>query len=254
MQTEELMEIALKAGELLLTSGAEIYRVEESITRICESFNVKCESFVLPTGIFISLKDEQGKDTLTSFKRIKQCTVDLYRIDSVNTFSRSLQGRCPAYEEAMGELLEIEKKHRYNVMLRLAAAGVASFVFTLLFKGGVHEGIAALIIGMLIYTIKEKLAELELFQFFELFVAGLAAGAAAMITVRLFPGLNLFKLLIGSIMLFLPGVAITSGIKDALYGDLVASITRLGEAVFIVAAVGAGVGISLSVGLKWGLA
>jgi uncharacterized membrane protein YjjP (DUF1212 family) len=252
MQTGELMEIALKAGELLLTSGAEIYRVEESVTRICESFGVRCESFVLPTGIFISLKDEQGNDTLTAFKRIRQRTVDLHRIDSVNTFSRSLQGRSTSFDEAMKELTDIGRQKRFNFAARLLASGAASFVFTLLFKGGIGEGIAALVIGMLIYSVREKISEVGFFQFFELLIAGLVAGAAGLLAVGLFPEFNLFKIIIGSITLFLPGVAITSGIKDALYGDLVASLTRLGEAVFTVAAVGAGVALALTIGLKWG--
>ena len=90
MQTAELMEIVLKAGEIMLTSGAEIYRVEETIIRICDSYHVPCESFVLPTGIFISIREKTGNMN-TSFRRIRQRTVDLNRIDRVNTFSRDLK-------------------------------------------------------------------------------------------------------------------------------------------------------------------
>ena len=46
-------------------------------------------------------------------------------------------------------------------------------------------------------------------------------------------------------MLYLPGVSITNAIKDALYGDLVASMTRLGEAMLLVAVLAAGTGIAL---------
>ena len=84
-------------------------------------------------------------------------------------------------------------------------------------------------------------------------MSGLIAGALAAFSVFLFPEFHLFKIIIGSIMIFLPGVAITNGIKDALYGDLVASISRLGEALFTAAAVGAGVGIAVSLALSWGL-
>jgi len=50
---KEIMDIALRTGKILLTSGAEIYRVEDTITRVCESYGVKCENFVLPTGFCI---------------------------------------------------------------------------------------------------------------------------------------------------------------------------------------------------------
>jgi uncharacterized membrane protein YjjP (DUF1212 family) len=252
MQTGELIEVALKAGEILLTSGAEIYRVEDTITRICQSYKAECESFVLPTGIFITIRGGTGSDSQTTFKRIRQRSVDLHRIDSVNSFSRNLGKALPEYREAMDMLIEIENRRSYGYPVRLMSAGIASFVFTLLFKGTIGEGIAAIIIGMLIFTIKEKLSKTGVFQFFELFIAGAAAGAASLLAVKLFPEFNVYKIIIGSIMLFLPGVAITNGIKDALFGDLVASTARLGEAVFVAAAVGAGVGISLTLGLNWG--
>jgi len=38
MKTNQVIEVALKAGEILLTGGAEIYRVEDTVTRICGSY------------------------------------------------------------------------------------------------------------------------------------------------------------------------------------------------------------------------
>lgn len=252
MKNEELMEVALKAGEILLTSGAEIYRVEDTIRHICSSYGVVCESFVLPTGIFISIKDNTGMAPLSSMKRIVQRTVDLNRIDTVNSFSRRLSMEPMTYKEAMDELNSIEKQVQYPFVLRLVAAGAAAFVFTLLFRGNLSEGLVSLCIGPVIYSSRELLSKTGLFQFFELLVSGLIAGVLAVLAVLLFPDFRLFKIIIGSIMIFLPGVAITNSIKDALYGDIVASISRLGEALFTAAALGAGVGIAVSLGLSWG--
>jgi len=49
----------------------------------------------------------------------------------------------------------------------------------------------------------------------------------------------------------LPGISITNGIKDALYGDLVASLTRLGEALLLVAVLAAGVSIAIALQTGW---
>ncbi len=251
MQTAELMELALKAGEIMLTSGAEIYRVEETIIRICSGYNVQCESFVLPTGIFISLRNEEGS-MHTSFKRIRQHSFDLNRIDRVNTFSRSLKDSNMSYETAAELLAGIESSKKHSLPVRLAAAAVGSFVFTLLFKGGSYDAISAAIIGLLVYFMKDGLSKKGFFQIFELFTAGLVAGFLSVAAVRLFPSLDEYKIIIGAVMLYLPGMAITNGIKDAFHGDLVASFTRLGEAFIIAAAVAAGVGISLTIGMNLG--
>ena len=37
MEYGALMEMAVRAGEIMLASGAEVYRVEDTITRICKA-------------------------------------------------------------------------------------------------------------------------------------------------------------------------------------------------------------------------
>jgi uncharacterized membrane protein YjjP (DUF1212 family) len=245
MQPTELMNVALKAGEMMLTSGAEIYRVEETIVRICNSYNIKCESFVLPTGIFISIENEDGSVN-TGFRRIRVRNVDLNRIDSINSISRSLQTFQPDYATVMEKLNEVRNMKRYSFPARTAATAIGSFAFTIIFRGSLYDGIAALCIGSVSYLIKEFLTRRSSFQFFENFIAGILAGFLSIAAYKYHPYLNLYKIIIGSIMLYLPGVSITNGIKDALYGDLVASWTRLGEAILLVAVLAAGVGVGLS--------
>ena len=249
LQSTELMNIALKAGEIMLTSGAEIYRVEETIVRICNSYNLKCESFVLPTGIFISIENEDGSMN-TAFRRIRIRKVDLNRIDSVNNLSRSLQKVQPDCKTVLDKLNEINVVRQYSFPARIAAAALGSFSFTLIFQGSLYDGVAALSISAVSYLLREILTRKGFYQFLENFLAGILVGLLSIAACRLYPFLNEYKIIIGSIMLYLPGVSITNGIKDALYGDLVASLTRLGEAVLLVAVLAAGVGIALSIGTR----
>jgi len=250
MDVKDLAHVALKAGEILLKSGAEIYRVEDTIVRICTSYNAVCESFALPTGIFISVKGTDGKEQLV-MKRIEGRTVDLQRIELINDFSRSLQNKQLTYEEALNTLKAIEESGSYNLMTRLAGAGVATFVFTILFRGTIAEGLAAMPIGILIYILSQKISEKGFFQFFQFFVSGMLAAMISLVVVKIFPQLSVYRIIIGSIIILLPGVAITNSIKDALYGDIVSSMARFGEALLIATAIGAGVGIGLTIGLRW---
>lgn len=250
MNTKEIAEIAIRAGEILLCSGAEIYRVEDTILRIFRSYNVECECFVLLTGIFISAEGTDG-ETVTVIKRLKGHTINLHRIDLVNTFSRNLEIHPLPYSEAMGILKTIQNAPSYSFYSKLGCAGLTAFVYTLLFKGKLLDACAALIISMVIFTIKEKMSEIGLVQFFEFFISGLLAGTLSLIATLLFPILDVYKIIIGAIMILVPGVAITNGIKDALYGDTVSSLYRISEAAFISVAIGAGVGIVLSVGIKF---
>jgi uncharacterized membrane protein YjjP (DUF1212 family) len=59
MDQDKILDIAVRAGSLLLKSGAETYRVEETIVRICQSYCLSCDAFVLPTGIFVSAEGKK---------------------------------------------------------------------------------------------------------------------------------------------------------------------------------------------------
>lgn len=250
MNAREVADIAMRAGELLLTSGAEIYRVEETMTRICVSCGIKCETFVVSTGIFLSVEDE-AQSVLSLTKRVQYRTVDLHRIELLNSFSRNIAAKPPTYGEALELLEDIQKSSAYGFPFRLLASGAAGFIFTMLFKGSLYDGIASLLAGMLMCALKELISRFGFFQFFEYFISGLAAGFVSLGAVALNPELDAYRIVIGAIVIFLPGISITNGIKDALRGDLLSSLGRLGEATFVLAAVGAGVGLALSIGLGW---
>ena len=252
MNEKELLQVALEAGEILLTSGAEIYRVEETIVRICESYGISCESFVLPTGMFVSVTGKNG-ETLSLTRRIKGRDVDLHRIEMVNKFSRDLQKQPLMFHEVVKILGDIKRKSPYKFTIRFLTAGLIAFVFTLLFKGTIFEAVPALLISIIIYIIREQISRFGFFKFFEYFISGMIATSISLVVPVVLPGLdlNIYRIIVGSIIMLLPGVAITNGIKDALYGDIVSSLSGVGEAVFIAAAVGAGASLVLWIQFSW---
>ena len=57
---QEIMEIAMRAGHILLENGAEISRVEETIDRICRHYGIQsANSFVLSNGIFSTMGNQR---------------------------------------------------------------------------------------------------------------------------------------------------------------------------------------------------
>ena len=250
MNVHQVTSIAIRAGKILLTSGAEIYRVEDTINRICNAYNIRCDSFVLPTGIFITAYEDSGEVT-TLVKRIKERTIDLKKIELVNSFSRSLKDSTPSdFVKAMELLNSIEQDKGYPFWIRLVSASVTAFVFVLIFNGNIREGIAAAIISSVIYSFKERVLQIGIFPYLGFFISGIIAGGMSLVITTLFEDLNIYKIIIGAIIILLPGMAMTNGIKDALYGDLTSSLNRISEAVFTVTAIGAGVALLLFMALR----
>jgi uncharacterized membrane protein YjjP (DUF1212 family) len=252
LEVKEVLNIALLCGEILLTSGSEIYRVEDTIDRICSAYNVECESFVTPTGIFVSgrLEDSTNKP-VTLMKRVRNRTINLHNIEAINTFSRNLQSNPMSYEEALQILTSVEIAPYFSFVKRLTAAGLTSFAYAALFKGTFLDGIFAALISMIIYSLSEKMNKANISQYFKSFLCSFTAGLISIYSGRLINILNINPIIVGSIMILVPGLAITNGIRDALHGDILSSQARVMEALITVSTIGVGVGIPLLLMKYW---
>ena len=86
----EILKVAVLAGQIILESGGETYRVEETIWRICKIYGADvAECYVTPTGIMCSIIHDNKIYSLN--RRVSSRTVNLDRIDMVNNLSRNIK-------------------------------------------------------------------------------------------------------------------------------------------------------------------
>ncbi|MED3729745.1 threonine/serine exporter family protein, partial [Geobacillus stearothermophilus] len=56
-RVDDIVEVCLLAGKLMLESGGETYRVEDTMTRIAASFGMpRSHGYVTPTAIIFSVE------------------------------------------------------------------------------------------------------------------------------------------------------------------------------------------------------
>ena len=69
------------------------------------------------------------------------------------------------------------------------------------------------------------------------------------------PDTDVDILIISSIMLLVPGLAITNAIRDTVSGDYLSGVARATEAFLVAIAIAAGIGVvlSMSIGLSGGM-
>jgi uncharacterized membrane protein YjjP (DUF1212 family) len=240
------MQVAAKAGKIILENGGETYRVEETITRICNAYGLlNCESFVTPTGIMISATDSSG-NIISLVKRILKRTVDLEKISKVNDLSRNIKANDLTVEFVEEELNKIYELHRYGIKTTLFAGALVAGFFTLLFGGSLSDFIVSFIIGIIIKAFSMLLSSIEINEFFINALGGSLASFLAILSVYFGLAGNIDKIIIGSIMLLVPGLAITNAIRDTIAGDLVAGLSRGAEAFLIAVAIAVGSGTTLT--------
>lgn len=249
MEAKQVLEIALSSGQILLSNGAEAYRVEETIESICTSYGLRCDCISTAKGVFISVVDGNN-EKVTSLKKVKSKCVDLYRIELVNSFSRSLINNPVSYEKAKKILNGIQKAPYFSFLVRIFAAGMTSFTYALFFNGTIYDAVISAIISVCIYFMMEKASHVGFFQFFEFFFSGFIIGSMSLIAEKIFPVLNEGNVITGAIMILIPGVALTNGLKDIIYNDFMSGMVKFGESMLTITAIGAGIGAALSIGMR----
>lgn len=251
MDINRILNFASNAGKIMLQSGGETYRVEETITRICQSFSVDdVDVFASPTAVMVSIIMD-GK-IYSVVKRISSRGIDLNKVHNINSLSRTIYKKRPNIEFCEKELEILCKDESYSVKTTLLYSGVATSTFTILFGGGIIDFIGAFIIGILTKSLSLFLNKSSLNEFFINSICGALISIYSILLLNLGIIADLNKVVAGSIMLLVPGLSLTNSIRDILEGQLLAGLSKAAEALFIGISTAVGTGSVLHLYLKLG--
>lgn len=237
---QKFLNLTLDMGEELMSCGAEVNRVEDTIARMGTAFGAtNMNVFVITTSIVVTMQ-LAGDESLTLTRRITSPgSIDFRKLARINEVSRRYcQGDITA-EELEGELKKAADPTTKPVRMYLGSA-LAAFAFAIFFGGKIWDGLAAAAFGLFICFLQRefsgKAPNLIIYNIVTAFVVGLGVCLLA----KFIPVLSLDKILIGDIMLLIPGVAMTNAIRDILVGDTVSGTMRLVETVMWAGALAAG--------------
>lgn len=246
MNMNKILHVATFAGKIMLESGAETYRVEETICRICTSFGVEMtDSFVTPTGIMVSISN--NKETLSLIKRVTSRGVDLNKVDQINNLSRVVQSTSTDINEFHEQLKAVNDGDRYSLTITLIFSAICAGIFSMLFGGDIKDLLSSALISGIMKLMNAKFELLSLNEFFINSISSALATTLAILLFSLGIASNVDKTVIGSIMLLVPGLAITNAIRDTIAGDYLAGIIRAAEAALIAVSIAVGTGAILSI-------
>lgn len=89
-KTQEVLTFAVSLGEAMLQSGAEIYRVKDTVTRILQAYELpQYDVYVLSNGIFASA-NEGREDACSIIRQVPLGGVNLAEISYYNQLSRDI--------------------------------------------------------------------------------------------------------------------------------------------------------------------
>lgn len=240
-----LLDSMLEMGELLLDCGAEISRVENTLSRLGTAYGAeRTDVFVIPSIISISM-EFAGEKALTETRRIhSNGSNDFYRLEKLNTLSR---GCCadPLPVTELRRTLDAVAAGRKPLRVILGGSVLAAFSFAVFFGGSVWDGLAAALFAVAVCLLQEYLGRTELNTASFNLVISLLIGLGVGLLAALLPALHMDKILIGDIMLLIPGLAMTNAIRNMLVGNTISGAVRLAESLIWAVALASGFMIAL---------
>lgn len=248
MDYNTIMDLVADLGYELSMSGAETFRVEDSMARVAASYGIPAEVFSIPNYLIVSILTETGKP-ITRMRRIGYHGNNLDAVEKLNALSRRICSSHPAPEEAMQWLDEVRKSIPcYSIPVYLLGNFLGALGFAMLFGCGPVDMLMSGICGILGGLLNRFMDKMKVNPFFETIFSAffMALAAYGLNTLGIVQNVN--SVVIGALMILVPGLLFTNAMRDIIYGDTNSGITRFVQVLLI------SMGMALGTAVAWNTA
>lgn len=246
-ESQKILKLAVSIGELMLKSGGEIYRVQDTISLVLESYGVEDHHvFVVSNGIFATIHEERS-DRGSMVRNVPLGSVHLERITELNQLSREIHEGKLSLPEAYERLEYCRSLPAGKAWVQLLASGLGCAGFGYLYGCRLKECLLAFVLGIILQYFLRVSAKAKLSKFImnilgSALVSVISFGLAALGLIFLQD-----KVIIGAIFLLVPGVSLTTSIRELFNGDYLSGCIHLADALMTAACIAVGVGAAVRV-------
>ena len=241
----EAVTLTKLCAQIILENNGETYRAEETVMFIGRSLGYDTEVISFPIGFIITIADENDNvDTI--IKRIKSRKIDLGAIHEVNDLSRRIVNGSIDIKVAIAKLRELHSKRDKPSPFLYTAASLSPAAFSLLYGGGLFDAFVSAICGFLVQYVYSNFDVDDNYNFAMSLISGAMIAIIAILFVNVCNTGNTNIIITAAITPLLPGLVMTTAIRDAMRGDLLSGLARLAEAILVAIALAFGIGAVLT--------
>ena len=225
----EALPAMLDIGEAMLLSGADVHSIEEELMRLGHAYGARKMNVMVITATIIATMTLPGGYEHTLTRRITgDVGIDFHKMERLFDLCAKVRAEQPGPDEVRRDLHAICA--RPIPAWALFAGGMLSAGAVALFFGGTLLDAAvsaafAILLCCSIRWARPWTPDTIIFNFVNSFICGLGIMAVAGIWTDISPDL----VMIGDIMLLIPGVAMTNATRDMLSGDTISGVMRFVE-------------------------
>ena len=253
MNERLLLEAATTLGYRLAMSGAETFRVEETIQRVLRAYGYQAEAFAIPNCLIVSIITQTGTP-MTRMRRIGPHGSDLDAVERYANLSRKICAAPPPPLDLLNWLQYVED-HRRSYCVSMQAVGffLGAFGYCFTFSGTFADALGAGLCGLIVLAVDMIMDRLNSTQFFRTIIGAFCMALFAYIIHHLGLVQNADATIIGALMLLVPGLLFTNAMRDVMYGDTNSGLNRVVLVLLIAVAIALGTAAALRISTDlWG--
>ncbi len=227
MNYTRILQGILDIGEAMAKSGAENFRLEDSLYRMCRSYGFKrYDVFVIPSNIQMTIETPEG-EILTQIRHIDSRSNNFDRLDYLNNLCRYVCQNTPDAEELRGKYEEVMARPQQAPILAYVANIIAGTSFTVFFGGNYKDAVVAFVVSVMITFIGNWLSKREsnllVYNVFLSFLSEAVILAAVGVGIADHPD----RIMIGIVMLMIGSLGIINGIRELLQRHFISGLINI---------------------------
>ena len=248
----DALTAVMDIGELLLRHGAETSRVEDTISRLGRRYGFeRVDVFSITSSIVVSAFTGQG-EVFTQTRRIRERDTELGIVSRANALSRLASAEDISPEQLRKMAADIRQTRTVHLRRDFCMYLLISASLSMFFGGTFRDAAAAMLSGVVLYASVLFCSGLKMNPLLMNAFASVLAGAAAVLTVVLGIGEHPDRIMIGNIMLVIPGIQLTTSLRDMISGETISGLLNLIEALLKAFFVAAGFAIVMEAAVRIG--
>lgn len=245
--TKEILALSVEIGDALLRNGAEVYRVEDTVMHILEAYEIEnYDVYVLSNGIFASANEDK-EDACSMIRHVPLGSTHLGRIAALNQLSREICSHECSLRDAWTRLDECNSISYGKKTTRLFFCGLGCACFSYLFGGNVLDACIAFFIGGMIQLFLLNSKQQHASKFMANILGSAFATLLALLLLLAGLPIHYDKVIIGDIMPLVPGIALTTSIRDFFNGDYLSGAIHIIDAILTAFCIAVGVGTVITI-------
>lgn len=238
--------------------GTTAQRLEAAVVALAQQLDLDCEPWSNPTGLILSFSDPTkaiGSSDITRVIRLAPGDNDLHKLSMADQIADAVANGRMSIAQGHTALRQLDRDlgwrgHARNLLsFTLGSAGVAG-LWGLPWLDIATAGITGLLIGLLTQYTDRRPATREAGEA----LAALLAGFVAVLVASFVGALNLNSVIIASLVVLLPGMALTNAVNELSSQHWVSGTARFAGAITTIMklTVGAVIAVTLAglVGLE----